>query len=84
MGTRLINVKTGDILVEFVGEKTFFYNKFLENEMRDLGIVIPHGMRGLYEGNDKIRLKDSLFQQAFREIYYLTSMNPDLFIWKEE
>lgn len=80
---RLINVKTNQSLVEFHGEKTVFHNKFLEKEMQELGIPIPHGLRGLYDGKDCIYLYDKTFQKAFREVYYLTSIDPSTFHWQE-
>lgn len=70
-------------MVEFEGKKTHIYNKFLEHEMRSIGIPVPHGLRGLYNGKDYIRLEDEEFQKAFKEIYYLTSMDPEAFQWKD-
>ncbi|MCC5832766.1 MAG: hypothetical protein JJU12_06970 [Chlamydiales bacterium] len=49
--------------------------------MRTIGIPVPHGLRGVYKGKDYVRLGDPEFQQAFKEIYYLTAMNPDKFQW---
>lgn len=79
---KLVNTQTSQALVEFHGDKTLIYNKFLENEMRTIGIPVPHGLRGLYKGKDCIRLEDPDFQRAFKEIYYLTAMSPDKFQWK--
>ena len=59
------------------------HNKILEHEMRSIGIPIPHGLRGIYHGKDCVRLEDEEFQKAFREIYYLTVMNPEAFHWSE-
>ena len=83
MRRQLLNVHTKKPIVEFEGDKTLIHNKFLEHEMRTLGIPIPHGLRGLYHGKDTILLDDPDFQQAFKEIYYLTSMNPATFKWSE-
>ncbi|MCH9627833.1 MAG: hypothetical protein S4CHLAM2_14790 [Chlamydiales bacterium] len=80
---KLINTKTSQSLVEFEGDRTIFYNKYLEKEMRSIGIPVPHGMRGIYNGKECIRLEDAEFQQAFREIYYLTTMNPETFRWQD-
>lgn len=80
---RLINTKTSQSLVEFEGDRTIFYNKYLEKEMRSIGIPVPHGMRGIYNGKECIHLEDAEFQQAFREIYYLTTMNPEMFRWQD-
>lgn len=83
MMKKLVNKKTNQSIVEFADDKIVFYNKFLENEMRSLGILIPHGLRGIYNGKDCIRLEDKEFPQAFREVYYLTAMNPEIFKWSE-
>lgn len=77
---KLVNKQTNKSIVEFDGTKTIFHNKFLEQEMRHIGIIIPHGLRGVY-GKDCIRLEDQEFQQAFQEVYYLTTMNTDIFHW---
>ncbi len=80
---RLINTKTSKSLVEFHDDKTIIYNKFLESEMRSIGIPVPHGLRGVYHGKDSVHLGDTEFQQAFKEIYYLTAMDTVLFRWEE-
>ena len=79
---RLINKKNQKPIVEFRGTQTIFHSKFLEREMRELGILIPHGLRGSYHGKDCIYLGDTEFQQAFKEIYYLTYMNDSEFKWQ--
>lgn len=83
MSKRLVNVHTNQPLIEFEGDKTVIYNKYLEHEMRELGIPIPHGLRGVYHGKECVRLEDEEFQKAFKEIYYLTTMNRDTFHWSE-
>jgi hypothetical protein len=80
---KLVNIKTAQTIVEFIGEKTLIHNKFLEEEMRILGIPIPDGLRGRYEGRDIIHLGEKRFQEAFKEIYYLTYMDVRGFHWKE-
>lgn len=80
---KLVNKKNNQSIVEFSEEKTVFHNKFLEQEMRTLGIPIPHGLRGVFQGKDFIYLGDADFQKAFREVYYLVSMNHDQFQWLE-
>lgn len=83
MHKKLINTKTAQLLVEFKGKETFIYNKFLEQEMQTMGIPIPHGLRGSYQGKESVYLGDQEFQRAFKEVYYLTAMNPELFHWQE-
>ncbi len=80
---RLINTNTAQSLVEFQGNETIFHNKFLEREMEMIGIPVPPGLRGVYHGKDCICLGDEDFQKAFREIYYLTAMDPREFQWHE-
>ena len=80
---RLVNVTTKKPIVEFEREEVLFHNKYLEREMRLLGIPIPHGLRGVYDGADYVFLGDRSFQQAFREVYYTTSMDQNDFRWVE-
>lgn len=79
---KLVDKKTNKTLIEFEGEKTIVYSKFLENEMRHLGIPIPHGLRGVYHGKDCVCLEDEEFQKAFKEIYYLTAIDTTRFKWQ--
>jgi hypothetical protein len=81
---RLINIQTNQPVVEFQGSETIFHSKFLENEMREMGIPIPHGLRSYFQGQDCIYLGDNNFQRAFKEVYYLTIMDHNIFQWKEE
>lgn len=83
MKSKLVNKKSGKAIVEFEGEKAIFHNKYLEHEMRELGIPIPHGLRGVYYGKASLRLGEEGFQKAFREVYYLTTMDPALFEWQD-
>lgn len=78
---KLVNVNTKQPIVEFQGEKTLIYSKFLEHEMQSIGISIPPGLRGLYHGKDCVRLEDEDFQRAFKEVFYVTAMNPKIFLW---
>jgi hypothetical protein len=80
---RLINIQTKQPIVEFIGEKTLIHNKFLEDEMRIMGIPIPDGLRGPFEGKDYIYLGETKFQEAFREVYYVTYMDPRRFKWAD-
>lgn len=81
---RLVHLITKKPVVEFKGNKTIFHNKFLEKEMRLMGIPIPHGVRSLYQGKECIYLEDITFQKAFKEIYYLTTMDTAVFVWMQE
>lgn len=79
---RLVNLKTNRPILEFKEGKPVFYSKFFEHEMCEMGIEIPHGLRGTYQGKTTITPYDSDFEKAFREIYYATYMNPDQFKWR--
>ncbi len=80
---KLINVQTNQPIVDFQKDKVVFYSKFLEHEMHSLGIPIPHGLRSLFDGKDCIFLGDKNFQKAFKEVYFLTAMDSQLFEWRE-
>lgn len=80
---KLINVNTSLPIVEFFEGKTVIHSKFLENEMRTIGIAIPPGLRSVYQGKDNVLLEDAEFQKAFKEVFYLTSMDHGIFQWKE-
>jgi hypothetical protein len=80
---KLVNTKTSRAILEFKEGKPCFYSKFLENEMRQIGIEIPHGLRGSYQGKTHITLDDTEFERAFKEIYYTQYMNPSQFKWQE-
>lgn len=80
---RLVNKKSNHPLVEFSKGQTIFYNRFLEQEMRSMGIPIPHGLRGVYHGKDAIFLGEPDFPKAFREVYFFVAMDPETFHWEE-
>ncbi|NGX54321.1 MAG: hypothetical protein K1000chlam4_01047 [Chlamydiae bacterium] len=44
-----------------------------------MGIPIPHGHRGTFNGRDCVFLDDDYFQRAFKEIYYPQAMDPVTF-----
>lgn len=79
---QLIHKETNQALVEFKENEVIFHSRILENEMKFMGIPIPTGLRSHYSGKDCIFLGEDKFAEAFKEIYYLTSMNPKLFFWK--
>jgi len=77
-----VNKQTDQPLVEFIEGQTLFHSRYLEREMRTLGIPIPPGSRSLFNGQDTIYLGDDQFQKAFKEIYYETLMDRTLFKWE--
>lgn len=80
---RLVNLQSNKPIVEFRGDEVVFHNKFLEKEMRLLGIPIPNGLRGDFEGQDTVYLESKNFQRAFKEIYYPVAMGSHLFRWTD-
>jgi hypothetical protein len=79
---RLVNGKNQTVVVEFDGDKTIIHNKFLEREMKEMGILVPEGLRSHFGGKECIYFDDLEFQKAFKEIYYLTCMDATFFQWK--
>lgn len=80
---KLVNKQTKLPLVDFRESQVIFYNRFLEHEMEILGIAIPEGMRSYFNGKDYIFLGDEEFERAFKEVYYLTTIDPDVFGWQK-
>ncbi len=79
---RLIHTRTNQPVVEFQKDETVFFSNLLKKEMELIGINIPHGLRGVYQGKACIYLEDPEFQQAFKEVYYLSYLDPSHFEWK--
>ncbi len=66
---KLVNTKSGFVVVEYQGDKTIFHDRILEKEMRVRGITIPPALRSEYGGKSAVRLNEKEFQKAFKEIY---------------
>lgn len=80
---KLVNKKTGFVVVEFNDEKIQFNDRFLQAELTELGIDIPPAFRKSFNGKKKILIDDPLFQKAFIEVYYpLTIANSD-YSWEK-
>jgi hypothetical protein len=80
---QLVNVKTGFIVVEYKKDKTIFHDRFLEQEMKQRGIIIPPHLQKDFGNKPVVRLNDKEFQKAFKEIYYQLSLNHQTYHWKE-
>lgn len=78
---KLIDPKTGFVVVEFNKTKTIFHNRFLHQEMKNHGIDIPSYLSKEYNNQTRVRLGDKLFRKAFKEVYYPSTMNS--YIWEE-
>lgn len=80
---KLVNAKTGFVVVEFKNGKAQFHDRFLEAEMKETGIKIPPNMADAFGGKEVICLGDSLFQKAFVEIYYPYSIAQSIYHWQK-
>lgn len=67
---KLVNTKTGFVVVEFKAGKAEFHDRFLESEMQETGILVPPAMAKEFQDKEVIFLGDPLFEKAFIEIYY--------------
>lgn len=77
---RLVNPNNGFVVLEFQGDQTIIHDKFLNAEMIKHGISIPAYLLKAYNNQEQVRLGDTLFQRAFKEIYYPFAMSR--YIWK--
>lgn len=81
---KLINVRTGFVVVEFQDGKTHFNDPFLQAEMQETGILIPPAHAEEFQGKEVIYLGDPLFEKAFFEIYYPLCIAHSLYQWKNQ
>lgn len=79
---KLVNRKTGFVVVELKGGKAEFHDRFLEEEMKETGILIPPAMKEQFEGKDIVYLGDSLFEKAFVEVYYPQCISTSVYQWE--
>ena len=79
---KLINMKTGRAVVEFFSGRAIFHDRFLEEEMRQVGICIPSHMLEMFDGKSVIYLTDPLFEKAFIEVYTPFYIENALFQWQ--
>ncbi len=79
---KLINTKTGFVVVEFIQGKAAFHDRFLEVEMRETGILIPPAFAKIFEDKEVIFLGDPLFEKAFVEIYYPLCIANTVYQWQ--
>jgi hypothetical protein len=79
---KLVNTKTGFVIVEFKQGKAEFFDRFLEAEMKETGILVPPAMGPLFENKEVILLGDPLFEKAFIEVYYPLCIANSLYQWK--
>lgn len=79
---KLVNTKTGFVVLELNRGKVQFHDRFLEAEMKETGILIPPAMADSFEGKEVIFLNDPLFEKAFIEVYYPLCIANSLYQWK--
>lgn len=79
---KLFNTKTHFVVMEFKDHLPIFYDRFLEVEMKDLGITIHPILRKEFKGKEKVYPTDSLFKKAFLEIYYPMHLASPDYQWK--
>ena len=79
---KLVNTKTGYVVVEFSKGKAQFHDRFLEVEMKETGILIPPAMADQFEGKEVIFLGETLFEKAFVEVYYPLCIANSLYQWQ--
>ncbi len=79
---KLVNTKTGFIVVEFKEGKAEFYDRFLEAEMKETGILIPPAMIKAFGDKEVIFFGDPLFEKAFIEVYYPLCIANTLYQWQ--
>jgi len=79
---KLVNTKTGFVVVEFREGKAQFHDRFLEVEMQETGILIPPVMISQFEGKEVIFLGEPLFEKAFIEVYYPLCIANSLYQWQ--
>jgi|GEM_PF-1658230 len=79
---KLVNTRTGFIVIEFKHGTPQFHDRFLEAEMKERGISIPSNRRADFDGKDSIYPNDPLFQQAFEEIYVPQTIASSYYQWQ--
>lgn len=80
---KLVNVKSGFVVVEFSKGEIRFGDRFLEAEMRKAGVLIPQVRRAEYGEKERVLLGDPLFQKAFVEIYVPLNIASSTYSWEE-
>jgi hypothetical protein len=79
---KLVNTKTGFVVVEFKQGKAEFHDRFLAAEMEETGILIPPALNKSFEEKEVIFLGDPLFEKAFIEIYYPLCIANSVYQWQ--
>lgn len=80
---KLVNTKTGFVIVEFQEGKALFNDRFLEAEMKETGILIPPSLLKEFGAKEVIYYGDPLFEKAFVEVYYPLCIAHCLYQWQQ-
>ena len=80
---KLVNTDLDFTVLEFQGEEVKFNDNYMQREMEEIGIQIPHLLQGEYKNKRVIKLTDDLFQKAFKEVYYPLVLDETRFKWVE-
>jgi len=80
---KLVNTKTGFVVVEFRQGKAEFFDRFLEAEMKETGILIPPYLLKAFGDKEMILLGDPLFEKAFVEVYYPLCIANAVYQWQQ-
>lgn len=79
---KLVNSKSGYVVIEFVDGQVKFHDRFLEAEMKETGILIPPALTSQFEGKETIFYGDPLFEKAFLEVYYPLCISSSVYEWQ--
>lgn len=80
---KLVNIRTGFVVVEFKDGSPLFHDRFLEAEMKERGVVIPKDKKSDFNGQDTVFPGDPLFLRAFAEIYVPLAIASSLYQWQQ-
>ena len=84
---RLVDRSSNHTVAQYDGSQvTFPKDSALKSVMESRGIYIPPVARhDEFAGRTYVEIKDGdLFAKAFMEIYYIFTMNNDIYTWKED
>lgn len=79
---QFLNQKTGFVVVEQIEGKIYFHDPILEDEMKEVGVVIPMQHQARYQGCERIKLGEKGFFEAFREFYSVYIYDSDVYVWQ--
>ena len=79
---KLENQQNGFVVVEQTEDKVVFYDPILEEQMIELGVVIPPSYQEKYGGRERVKLGEGQFFEAFQEFYSVYVFDPSVYQWK--